>query len=70
MEYAIALILSKRMLKHFFELFFDFSSKKKKKKKTIALKQTKGKQIVGFILLLIINYNRPNFEYLEPFWQK
>lgn len=33
MEYAIALILSKRMLKHFFELFFDFSSKKKRKEK-------------------------------------
>lgn len=71
MEYSIALILSKRMLNHFFELFFDYPRKKKKeKKKTIALKQTKGKQIVGFILLLINNYNRPNFEYLEPFWQK
>ena len=72
MEYSIALILSKRMLNHFFELFFDYPRKKKKKKekkrkKTIALKQNKGKQIVGFILLLINNYNRPNFEYLEPF---
>lgn len=67
MEYSIALILSKRMLNHFFELFFDYPQKKRKEKKTIALKQTKGKQIVGFILLLINNYNRPNFEYLEPF---
>lgn len=67
MEYSIALILSKRMLNHFFELFFDYPQKKRKEKKPIALKQTKGKQIVGFILLLINNYNRPNFEYLEPF---
>ena len=71
MEYSIALILSKRMLNHFFELFFDYPRKKKRKekkrKKTIALKKNKGKQIVGFILLLINNYNRSNFEYLEPF---